>query len=180
MIDAPKLLQRQQRHLSAFEHLLPEFVALSDKYENKPSVEYFEGVAGLKRLYEDTLTSSTPLKAFMGKQTTVDDDMLAYLYDEYMPQRVAAGIQAYVIVCDAAENQAYCDADDQQWLKETLMISHAVFSLANEINLYNGNKVSVALYTADELSGILITSNHLYDTLVSIFDLLRVSFHDPK
>ncbi|MDR0860572.1 MAG: helix-turn-helix domain-containing protein [Candidatus Peribacteria bacterium] len=45
---------------------VPELMAIVDKFGNLPKVQFFEGVEGLKRMYDDQLSATNGLKAFMG------------------------------------------------------------------------------------------------------------------
>jgi len=37
---------------------LPEFMAIAHKFDNKPQVQFYEGIEGLKQLYNDMLIST--------------------------------------------------------------------------------------------------------------------------
>ena len=68
---------------------------------------------------------------------------------------------------------------DKKQHRQTLVIEDPVFQLASEVDIYGPNKIAIALYSGDELSGIIIHSAKLYQTLLSIFNLLRKQYKKP-
>jgi len=45
-------LDKFHRKYEALKEKLPEFMAIASKYDNKPKVQFFEGLEGLKSIYE--------------------------------------------------------------------------------------------------------------------------------
>jgi len=60
-----KLMQRLQDKYQALKDALPQFLAIANKYDTKPQVQFFDGIEGLKNLYEDHLTSQEDLLSFL-------------------------------------------------------------------------------------------------------------------
>lgn len=71
----------------------------------------------------------------------------------------------------SADSSNYTQANTR--LHEHIIIDDPIFSLANEIVLYNKNKVALLLYNTDEKSACIIESKTLFDALKSMFELLR-------
>jgi len=61
---------------------------------------------------------------------------------------------------------------DKKALKESKIIQDPAFEIESEINLYGPNKVAIALFSGDEMSGFIIHSPKLYKSLMSVFNLL--------
>jgi len=97
VVDPNTLLKKIEDKYALLKEQLPALVALTDQYSNKPRIQYFEGVVGLKELYEDLLTSSEPICAFLGMHV-IAPELATYLYDEFLPRRVAKKIKAKVIL----------------------------------------------------------------------------------
>ena len=64
---SPKtLLKIAQEKADLISEKMPEFLALSTLFNDKPSVQFYEGLDGLKLVYEDTLNyPGTTMKAFL-------------------------------------------------------------------------------------------------------------------
>lgn len=121
-------------------------------------------------MYEDLLSSQESIHAFLGTSST-DEQLLHYLYNDFLPRRVVKWIKACVLVPGDEKSTEYAQYD-KQFLKETKIIRNSNFYVTTEINLYWPNKVALALFTSDEMSAIVIHSKQLYESLLSIFTVL--------
>src|SRR5205823_1161310 len=74
-----KRLQETQSQLKAAKEFIPELKSLH-RIEDRPQVKFYEGNDGLKQVYEDTLTSHEPIRAYAAV-----DDMHKALPD-YFPE----------------------------------------------------------------------------------------------
>lgn len=177
----PEELQRQEEtKLEKLKEKIPELVAMMWSFNNKPKLTYFEGTEGLKKLYKETLTSKEPIRAFLWT-IVLDAEMKNFLNNDYLPARIKAGLRAHVLIPEskqlAKDYSAHPDTTKNQkkMLTHTKVIKAWNFMLSNEIDLFDGNKVAVVLYNEWELSGFIIQSKSLHDSLLSIFILLRES-----
>ncbi len=176
VIDPTKLLATIKQQYQLFEEKLPELMAIIQTYTTKPRVQYFEWVIGLKDMYEDLLTSTVPIHAFLWISAT-DQELLTYLYEEFLPRRVASNISANVLIPADEHSKEYARLDKKS-LKETRIVTDPMFELSSEINLYGPGKVAIALFTQEEMSAIVIQSQKLYESLLSIFSVLRNTVDD--
>ena len=170
VVDPEVLYNKWNVTLWSFWSMLPAFKAYADNRWNKPVMQYFEWLEWVKTLYADLLNSQEPITSFLW-WTSIHDELLTYLYEEFLPQRIASGIQAKVITIESEFAEAYKEYD-QQWLKETKVIIDDELAFDAEINLYWPWTVSVALFSEDELSWFIIHSIKLYQTLKSIFKIV--------
>jgi len=169
---SPEVLARRlEEKYIAFQEKLPELMALIDKWWNKPKVQFFEWVEGLKTMYSDLLSSKNHhIRSFLGSHEA-HPLLLDYLDNVFVPQRVNEKISAQVICCESDGNVWYHNRNKKNFI-EVKVIKKEIFQLSCEINIYAWNKISVALFSKEELSGILIQSKNMHDTLVSIFDVI--------
>lgn len=79
-------------------------MVLAEKFGNKPKVQFFEGVEWLKMIYEELLTSEVDILSFLGLEFT-NKALLEYLYNDFLPRRLAAKIYAKVILSDTWKNK---------------------------------------------------------------------------
>lgn len=175
-VITPELLMRDlEDKYVRFKEKLPEFLVLAEKFGNKPKVQFFEGIEGVKKMYEDLLTSQTEILSFLGIEHT-NKELLNYLYKDFLVRRIKNNIHAKVILSDTGENKKYAGIDKKA-KKESIVISQPVFTLEGGIDLYGPNKVNIILFSNGEMSGLTISSKQLYDTLKSIFDLIWLQNH---
>lgn len=129
----------------------------------KPEFLYFQGVEGIKDIYEDMLTSKTPIygwrdipliQKFLGKT----------FLDEYIKRRADKGIQSLAIMPDNATNRKY-SAQDQKRTAKFLK----GFSIPGEIRVYDG-KTAIISFHKNNLVGFLLTSEIIYNIFKTIFD----------
>lgn len=170
-VISPELLLRElEDKYNSFREKLPEFLVLAETFGNKPKVQFFEWIEGVKKMYEDLLSSQTEICSFLGIEQS-NKDLLHYLSKEFLLRRIRNDISARVILSDTETNRKYAGID-QKAKKQSIVINQPGFSLDGEINIYGPNKISIALMTDTEMSGIIISSEKLYSTLKNIFDLV--------
>ncbi len=178
VIDPTKLLEKTKEKYELFAEKLPELLAFTNVYNNKPKVAYFEWLQGVKEMYEDLLASQEPLMSFLG-MSVLDQELQNYLEAEFVPRRVVKKIFAKVIVAQDQRSTDY-QQKDKHFYKETRVVAHTPFTMSAEINLYGPGKVGIALFSSDEMSALVIHSQKLYDTLANIFMVLREQGTPPS
>ncbi len=170
-----KLLEKSQEKTSNLEAVMSTLLAMNLNADQKPWVQLFEGVEGLKMCYEDTLQyPQSTLKAFLG-YGKIQDQLKNWLDSTYLPKRIQQKILAKVLVpwkLEAAfsyppliDSKKYCEYTQLGFVQDT------DFDLYNEINLYGEDRVLIVMFRAEEMIGMLIKSKLLYDTLSALFDL---------
>lgn len=171
-VVAPETLSLQLEEKAAtFRAALPELMAIAEKFGNKPKVQFFEWVEGIKSMYEDTLTSETPIRAFLWTDN-LHEWLTEYFYSSYRPRRAEYKIPAEVLLPYSKANERYIK-HDRTTLKKSKTLKNPLFYIEWEINIYGPNKVAIALLHEKELSGIIIHSESFYKNILSIFQTLR-------
>jgi hypothetical protein len=125
----------------------------------------------MKKMYSELLTSKEHIiRSFLGSHET-HHMLREHLNAHFVPQRVKYKIKAKVICCESDENTSYHKINKKN-LIEVKFIKDKMFHLSCGIDIYAGNKVSIVLFSKEEMSGLIVTSKKLHDTLVSIFDFI--------
>lgn len=173
-------VEKQRRELTShqreLEQFLPQFQSLTNPYSLNPRVRFYEGMEGIERVMNDTLTSKEPLRCY----STMDawfarSDTKDYIL-WYGKQRVhVKKIPIRSINPDTPVARKYLE-DDYPDVEINPNMSHfrwlpkdiQVFS--NEINIYD-NKVAIACLGKNELLGIIIESESIAATQKSIFEV---------
>ncbi len=171
VISPDVLLKQMEQKYESFKDKVPELLALAEKFGSKPKIQFFEGFEGMKKMYNDVLTSEKePISAFLGLEK-INKKFLEYLYKEFLPQRIKLGIKARVISHASEKNKEY-KSIDKKTLKETRFIKDLDFIIEHEINIYGGNRVAISMFSDEDMSALIIHSKKFHDTLLSIFNFI--------
>lgn len=161
------LMQKVERTYENFKKNLPDLVAVSNAFDNRLKTQFFEWVDGLISLYEDQLTSTTDIHSFLWT-TEANEKLVSYFYDTYVPARVKKNIFAYKIMQITPSSKAF-KKNDKKAFRQTVLLEDFPIGTANEIILYGPNKVGISLLTDKDLMGVIIHSEQLYTTLLTLF-----------
>lgn len=146
------------------EEIVPELTLLHS-FKDRPKIRFYEGIEGLKHVYEDTLTSSEQILAY----ATIDDmhGALPGYFPEYYKRRAAKGISIRGIVPKTplgVERQRF----NEEEKREIAFVPATKYQFSPEINIYN-NKVMIASWR--EKLGIIIESEEIADAMKKIYEL---------
>ncbi|MCF7834872.1 hypothetical protein K9M48_02335 [Candidatus Gracilibacteria bacterium] len=171
-ISPSVLMSSLESKYEDFKSKLPDFLAIAEKYDNnKPKVQFFEGIEGVKKMYNELLGSKNHIiRSFLGTHE-VSQSLKDYLNKSFVPLRVSHKIKAKVILCQSPDNKEYHQTNKKN-LIESLFIDHDIFHLPCGIDIHSGNKVSFLMFSDQEMSGLIVTSSKLHDTLASVFDFI--------
>ncbi|AHB41848.1 Transcriptional regulator, TrmB [candidate division SR1 bacterium RAAC1_SR1_1] len=173
VISPDILLKQLEQKFESFKEKVPELLALAEKFGNKTRIQFFEGLEGMKKVYAELLTSKDhSIRSFLGSHEA-HPVLRDYLNEHFVPQRVKYKIKAKVICCESEDNKSYHKVNKKN-LIEVKFIKDDIFKLSCGIDIYAGNKVSIVLFSKEEMSGLIVTSKRFHDTLASIFDFIWV------
>lgn len=170
-------IEKQKRDLSThqreLEEFLPQFHALSNPYSLSPKVRFYEGIEGIERVMEDTLTAKNPLHNYANIDPWFARDDLKKYVMEYGKRRVhQKKIPSRVILSDTQQGRKYMEQDyprDAQ-MTQVRWSPNGISIFANEINIYD-NKIAICSLGRHELLGLIIESEEIANTQRGIFEL---------
>lgn len=157
-----------EEHTRALETVLPEIVALRRTEKTRPRVALFEGIEGVKTVFEDTLTTREPfLRGILSMADLYKMPGKDYVND-YTQRRIETGVALRVIRSEATEVEKVwqTSAKDQR----TLHLAPAGMTFPMTMYIYDG-KVGI-VGTERERFGMIITSQDLYANMKNFFDVL--------
>lgn len=156
--------ERRQNELNEAEKIIPELKSIHNVM-GRPQVRFYEGIEGLKTVYEDTLTSSEPIRGC----ATVDEmhQGLPNYFPQYYKRRAKAGIAIRAII-PKTEIGLERSAHDKEEMRETAFVPIEKYLFHPEINIYD-NKVMIASWR--EKLGIIIESAEIADAMKKIYEL---------
>lgn len=167
------LINQKKRDVALLEDEMKQTInTLSGTFNlafHKPGVRFFEGVEGLKSLYEETLREPKPIYALLSPGDA-DPTLRDWLNDVYVKQRVAKGIHASVIASSSTITDDYRKYDKDA-LRDVLVIPDTKFPVDIEINIFGNNRVAFISYRPNEMVGVLMDSPAVYVSMKTFFDL---------
>jgi len=174
-LSPQSLLDKFHRKYEALKEKLPEFMAIASKYDNKPKVQFFEGLEGLKSIYEwiilhggDDMEKDESYLTFTGTWD-IDPAFQDYLVNVFAPWRLKFPRKTKSILAKNYKNR-YIEYHTKQ--HDYLTIDDPIFDFSDEIVIYGKDKVAMAMYNSNEMCGLILTSKTLHDGLKSMFNLI--------
>lgn len=163
--DQKQNIENQEKK---FSEVLPELSGLYNVSATKPKIRYYEGVEGLKLIYEETLLLKPKEEMLAYGQAELIYKILGDEWVEsYLARRRKAKIFQRAIVEDSPLAQAHKKNDSEE-NRETILIPQDKFPFVNEINIF-GNKLSIVSFK--EQMGVIIESADVAKTQRAIFEL---------
>jgi len=163
-----KLLQNKieenQKFINEARKIIPELKSIHNIID-RPKILFYEGVDGLKKVYENTLTSNEPIMAYASVEN-MHSGIPGY-FPEYYKRRAKKGISIRAIVPNTETGKERKSFDKEE-MRETALVPFERFNFHPEINIYN-NKVMIASWK--EKLGIIIESHEISDAMKKIFEL---------
>ena len=179
VITPDNLLRQLEQKYESFKEKVPELMALADKFGNRPQIQFFEGLEGMKYVYrqiilsEDEMEAGEPFLTFLGT-TEIDPKFHKYLSDEFVPWRLKHKTKTKAIISKQSLTQEYSKRNKEE--HDSVIIDDPLFDMANEVVIHGKDKVSILMYAPNEMSALVITSQTLHNALKSIFNLVWKSY----
>ena len=175
VLSPDKLAENRESKCKIFKDKLPDFMAITSKFDNKPKVQFYEGLEGMKHVYEQIILSWTEMEkwesflTFVGT-TNIDEKLQKYLVDEFVPRRLKHKTKTKAIISKESLNQSYAKYNKSK--HDSIVIDDPLFDIANEIIIHGKDKISMLMYNPNEMSALVITSQTLHNGLKSMFNLI--------
>ena len=157
--------QEIQNQKKGFDLKLRKYISKFNLLEGKPTVEFFEGVKGLEKVYEDLLIEKTDIKLFRSVYDDKEEGMLEMI-EQQIKKQVSRSIHAQIISTKQGDKK-----NDAARLVTRKVMSENIFALPAQIMLYGKNKVAITTFDEHMITA-LIESKGVRDTFDQIFKIL--------
>lgn len=159
-----KMAEQTAEQIKRSEEIIPELTLLYAK-QNRPKIKFYEGSEGLQHVYEDTLSSSEPIRAY----ANVDDvhKALPNYFPDYYKRRAKKNISIRAIFPKTQESKLLTTHNTEE-KREVAFVPADKYYFSPEINIYD-NKVMIASWL--EKLGVIIESAEIADAMKKIFEL---------
>lgn len=159
-------LDRAKKNLQGVLPILTSAYVLSVE---KPIVSIFEGVNGMKEIYEDTLIEAKPIYALL-QPGAQEDELHTWLEQNYVKRRAKLKIPAFVIAATSGHTKEYLRRNEKEF-RTVKIINSEQFPFRHEINIY-GDKIALLHHRKGEpLIGVVIKHPGIYQTMKAWFDV---------
>ncbi|HEY4513571.1 MAG TPA: helix-turn-helix domain-containing protein [Candidatus Paceibacterota bacterium] len=144
--------------------LIPELKSIHN-VKDRPRVFFYEGREGLEKVYEDTLTSTEPIRAYASFEH-MNAGLPGY-FPQYFKRRAEKGIYIRGIG-PRTEQNIELKKNNFVEKREMALVPKDKYDFSPEINIYD-NKVMIASWR--EQLGIIIESSEIADAMKKIYEL---------
>ncbi|MEK9153387.1 MAG: helix-turn-helix domain-containing protein [Patescibacteria group bacterium] len=159
-----KEIKGYQEKLARASELTPQLKSIHN-VANRPKIKFYEGKQGLIDVYEDTLTSHEPIRAY----AAIDDmhQALPDYFPDYHKRRAKKGIAIRGIVPKTVMSEERAKHNKAE-RRDIAFVPADKYYFSPEINIYD-NKVMIASWR--EKLGIIIESAEIADAMKKIYEL---------
>ncbi len=158
-----KKIEQDTQSLKLLDEMLPEIKSMH-RQSDKPIVKYYEGIKGIKQIYEDTLTTKEKILS-MASYHEMHETLPDY-FPKYYKRRAEKGIHIDVMIPNTSFARRRIHLDEEEERTTILLPYKDEYLFTPEIDIYD-NKTMIVSW--NEKLGITIESKE-------IADLFRVMF----
>lgn len=158
------------KQLKAF---LPELLAVTNKYGQKPKITFYEGVEGIKQICEILLeVPGSTRDSFMGIDAKkIHPEIKKYFEEDFINRRVELDIKYRGIVTGYVPMGDRYSRDEKGQNRELKYVDGKKFPIKIQIDIFPNNKVALYSYNKDEMMGVIIEHESFYITMKTAFKL---------
>ncbi len=157
------LLYLKQKE-KVLEQIMPDLEALKNSETKKPAIRVYEGIDGLKQIYEDMIKKPGEITAMAAPKQKIAATLLDYLVEDWKDRRIKNGIKLRMI--SSGKNKK-----DQEELKEIKYLPEKNYPFSVGIYTYR-KKVAFVSYQPQEMIGLVLRSEEINKTIKLIFEML--------
>lgn len=170
------LIDQQKQELDTkhdqVNRIIGDLRGMINPHATMPKVKFFEGVDGLIEMFEDVLKEKAPFYGAFWDSKDIHPGMEEYWEKRYYKKRAELGIPSWALFNMFDENTLL-----KKHIKENAQVDRLGLVLPSDqfpfnacVNIY-ANKVAFYSYLKNDMTGILIENEHIYNTQLSMFKL---------
>jgi len=169
--ELKKLLENRENKLKKDRELLnnylPDIISSYNLMHNKPGVRFFEGIEGLRQIYEEILKEEKDFYLVRSAYEPVYKKEIVPIIEQFIKKRIAKNIKATAIT--PADIEHSVAEKDAKQLMERFWVDKEMYNAPVEIDIF-GNKVAILSF-GEELIGMIIESKQIAQSLKQLFIL---------
>ena len=169
--DVRNLSQVLEERQINLQELVKSITTTSRPFDTKPKIRVYEGCGGMRRFYQDIITSSaigSEILTFFGA-----GDLDAFLgheiVAEYVQKRIEKGIKNRIIINEGVVAERWKDTAKKE-LREIKIVHFLLNDTSTDFKIY-GNKISFLCYH-DNFFAVTIENKELSNLQRNMFEML--------
>ena len=166
--EMTKRTEQAQKNLSA---IMPELSSLYNLTTQKPVVRFFEGIEGIKRVLDDSLTSKTIIYTYADIEAIVK--YIDKINKDYVKKRDELGIKKRAVIIDSKFARNYLK-DYHIETTDIRFIDHKLYPFSSVVQIYQ-KKISYITLSNKGMIGVIIEDPNIYQLNKSIFEYVWAS-----
>ena len=163
----PEIIEEKKRRVK---ESLPQLIALTETITEKPRVQLYEGIKGIRTILEDVLTTKKIILHY-GDITSLQKS-LQHIFPQFIKKRTEKRIPIKIICKKEEAHDELLTTAKKQYREFRFSSSNTTFP--SSIFIYN-DKVAILNLTRELYTGILIKNNDFMTTQKNMFESLWVS-----
>ena len=169
--DPSQLKADLESKLRTGEKSLPELMAIQNILPHKPKITFYEGLGGMRELYQDTLSSLLPGDTILSYTGLSDFYKLVPrdFSEWYIKERIKRKIRIKII-SPASEASGEWNSTSVKELREIKLVDNPNFKFNADTEIY-GNKVALLSYR-ENFMGVIIESKEINQMQRMAFELM--------
>ncbi len=166
-VNPEEVLVEAKQKVKTLESVLPDLKNLMQAHEFHPTVQFFEGMEGIKKAYAETLKAKTEILNYSNSQRI--RDFWPEYEKEYIDKRRKKKIFLRGLAPDDAFGQRVLKKDLKTY-REIRLLNSKYFQVENEIKIFDNSMLIVSF--APYPFAILIESKPVAETQRQIFGIM--------
>lgn len=160
--------QEAKDALTALEGVLGQMTSEYNIAGGRPGVEFFEGMAGIQKVLDDTLTAKEVIYTYADLKAI--DDVYCDLNKEYLERRKKRGVEKRGILADTPFTRATLASYDTS-VTDSRLIKYAQEPSKTVIQFYDGKTSYIVMDRAEPVS-IIVHDPYITSAHRALFDVL--------
>ncbi len=153
-------------NLDSLEGLIPTLMNQYALVSGQPGISHYEGIEGIKKVYEDTLRPPYPEEVLV-LRSIYDSEELEDFIQKYVERRAKLGIKSQTVSPPGIRHPLL---GEEELLRSLRFLPRENFSLPAEISIY-GDKIALISLRKDFIATI-IQSKDIAETLRILFEII--------
>lgn len=168
-----------QEKIEAAEEVIPKLSTIYNVIPFKPKITFYEGLAGVKKFYDNIHNSLGPGGTILGYTgiAGISHYLPAHLLDKLINDRVKKKIRIKLIMPESEEAKKM-QSEATQYLREVKIVSCGQYDFSGDVEIF-GNKVAIIAYREDFM-GIIIESKDIANMQRMAFELMWKGASQPN
>jgi len=168
VISPEMLIQKMESRLKMAQKALPQLALLNRANSGKPAITSFEGIEGIRSIYEDTLSCKEKIIYNVANPDNLINAIGEDFFVQYVKKRVRRKIVVKVLIPETNQNKKYAK-EKREAKREVKFFNQKLYDIPNEILIYD-NKIAMLSFSS--LIGVIIEEKDIANSVKTIWQMI--------